>query len=186
MKQANLFLLVIILSLFVTSCNNSSKSGTGTLKIDVDYERQPGHASNQYAIWIEDAEGVLVKTLFVTSYTAEGGYKPRPACVPVWVKKANPDNLSIEEVDAFSGATPQSGLQTYTWDLTDNSGSLVNDGAYTLIVEGTLFGDSEVIFKAPVTIGKKEASIDVESSFTSEDEKNKGMIKYVKVEYIVG
>ena len=182
MKRTNLFLLAM-LSLFTISCNNSSRQGKAELKIIVDYEKQSGHGSNQYAIWIEDAEGTLVKTLFVTSFTADGGYVPRPACTPIWVKKANPDNLSIEDVDAFSGATPQSGLQTYTWDLTDNNGTPVANGTYTFVVEGTLYGDSEVIFKALVTVGGKETSIDIEPSFTSENEKNKGMIKSVKAEY---
>ena len=152
------------------------------MRISVDYEKQPGHGSNQYAIWVEDAEGTLVKTLFVTSFTADGGYVPRPACTPIWVNKANPANLSVEEVDAISGATPQSGLQTYTWDLTDNNDTPVSNGTYIVIVEGTLYGDSEVIFKTPVTIGGKEKSFNTEMSFTSEDEKNKGMIKSVKIE----
>ena len=184
MKRINL-LLWAILSLFAISCNNSTKQGKAELRISVDYERQAGHGSNQYAIWIEDAEGTLVKTLFVTSFTADGGYVPRPACTPIWVKKANPANLSVEEIDAISGATPQSGLQTYVWDLTDNSGTPVSNGIYTFVVEGTLYGDSEVIFKAPVTIGGKEVSIDTEASFTSEDDKNKGMVKSVKAEYII-
>ena len=182
MKQIS---FLFILSLLMFGCNSNQKQENTILEIKVDYEKQPGHASNQYAAWIENEEGTLVKTLFVTSYTAEGGYKPRPACVPLWVKKANPENLTIEEVDAFSGATPQSGLQTYIWDLTDNNGAPVSKGAYTIIVEGTLYGDSEVIFKTPVTIGGKENSFNTEMSFTSEDEKNKGMIKSVTVEYIV-
>ncbi|MCD8029788.1 MAG: DUF2271 domain-containing protein [Bacteroides sp.] len=47
----------------------------GKLEITVDYKRQDGRGSNQYAVWVEDAVGNLVKTLYVTQFTADGGYK---------------------------------------------------------------------------------------------------------------
>jgi hypothetical protein len=184
--KLNFFLVVF--SLLAISCNQGKKNQefkNYVLKITLDYERQPGYASNQYAVWIEDVNGVLIKTLFVTSFTADGGYKPRPACVPVWVQKANPDNLSNEAIDAFSGATPSSGLQTYVWDFTDADNNLITDGTYYFFVEGTLYGDSEVIYKAPVTIGRKDVStITAIPAYTSEDDKNKHMIKSVTAEYI--
>ena len=67
-----------------------------TLEVSFDYQSQAGPCSNQYAVWIEDEKGDVVKTLFVTSYTTKGrarggeqpkrGYIVRPACVPTWVK----------------------------------------------------------------------------------------------------
>ena len=67
-----------------------------TLEVSFDYQRQAGPGSNQYAVWIENEKGDVVKTLFVTSYTTKGrarggeqpkrGYIVRPACVPTWVK----------------------------------------------------------------------------------------------------
>jgi hypothetical protein len=188
MKIKVLFLLVL-LPLLTISCNKSKEAAISTskavLKINVDYEKQAGPGSNQWAVWIEDSKGNLVKTLFVTRFTADGGYIPRPACTPLWVGKANPDNLSQETMDAFSGATPLSGLQTYVWDITDTDGNTVAHGTYTLVVEATLFGESEVIYKAPVKIGDKEISFPVEPSYTSEDTKNKDMIRSVSAEYLI-
>jgi hypothetical protein len=172
--------------LLLANCNKSKESETAgktVLTISVDYERQSGHGSNQYAVWIEDKDSVLVKTLFVTAYTADGGYKPRPACVPIWVKKANPEKLSGESIDAFSGATPLSGLQTYEWDFTDEENRPVSGEKYYVVVEGTLYGDSEVIYKVPVTVGEKSSSAYAQAFYTSDDDKNKNMIRSVSVEY---
>jgi hypothetical protein len=185
--------LLFIAFLLTVSChknkekatvNASTEASTNALvKINVNYEKQPGPGSNQWAIWIEDSNEQLVKTVFVTAFTADGGYAPRPACTPIWVSKANPASLSGDLVDAFSGATPSSGLQTYLWNLTDNSDAPIVSGTYTVVVEATLFGDSEVIYKTPVTIGDKEVSATAEPYYTSRDEKNKGMIKSVSAEY---
>ncbi|MDR2037847.1 MAG: DUF2271 domain-containing protein [Bacteroidales bacterium] len=57
----------------------SENNGNGVLEITVSYVRQSGHGSNQYAVWIEDSVGKLVKTLYVTQFTAKGGYVRRPA-----------------------------------------------------------------------------------------------------------
>ena len=43
-----------------------------TLEVSFDYQRQAGPGSNQYAVWIENEKGDVVKTLFVTSYTTKG------------------------------------------------------------------------------------------------------------------
>jgi len=157
----------------------------GVLNVHVDYEKQPGHGSNQWAVWIEDSEGVLVKTLFVTQFTADGGYKPRPTCTPIWVSKAQPDSLSQEAIDAFSGATPSSGMQTCRWDLTDVDGKIVNPATYILMVEATLYGASEVIYRTPLTIGFKEWMLYLEPFYTSDDETNRDMIRSVSVEYLL-
>lgn len=184
------FSFLVILSGVFFACINKDKSGEtmhnkAVLKITADYEKQTGPGSNQWAVWIEDIKGNLVKTIFVTAFTADGGYMPRPACVPVWVSKANPAALMGPAIDAFSGATPESGLLTYTWDLTDNNGIPVKNGEYVLMVEATLFGESEAIFKGTFTVGKEEQQINTTLTFTSEDETNKKMLQSVNAEYVL-
>jgi hypothetical protein len=179
----------LIFPLLVISCNKNKETTASipdaVLKINVDYEKQAGPGSNQWAVWIEDSEGSIVKTLFVTRFTADGGYVPRPACIPIWVGKAQPAELSQETIDAFSGATPASGLQTYVWDSTDSDGNPVAKGTYTFVVEATLFGESEVIYKAPFTLGDKEFTVTAEPSYTSDDDKNKDLIRSVSAEYLL-
>ena len=57
------------------------------LEISFRFQRG-GIASSQYAIWIEDETGKLVRTLYVTSFTAKGGYEYRKDAVPIWTGTA--------------------------------------------------------------------------------------------------
>jgi rhodanese-related sulfurtransferase len=117
------------------------------VSIDFDYMRMSGKASNQFAVWIEDTEGNVVKTIYATDFTAERrGYSNREDALSHWVKAAEPDNMDETDIDAISGATPQSGHQHFEWDLTDDEGQKVSDGKYSVKLEGTLFWSSNVIY----------------------------------------
>ena len=110
----------------------SGKSAKSTsLGVSFDYQRQNTYGSNQYAVWIENEKGEVVKTLFVTAFTTKGrargneklvrGYIKRPNCVPTWVKDVKAEELSDIQLYGFTGATPQdSGIKTFTWDFTDS------------------------------------------------------------------
>jgi rhodanese-related sulfurtransferase len=120
------------------------------LNITFDYARQSGSASNQFAVWIEDMDGKLVKTLYATRYTANGGYKVRPDSISLWVEKSGLESLSKEEVDAFTSATPRAGSLSYTWDLTDSDGNTVEPGEYQVFIEGSLRWKNRVLFSGVV------------------------------------
>ena len=164
-----LSLFMVAAALFATtSCAQKASS----VEVSFNYERQDGPGSNQYAVWVENAQGQVVRTLFVTSYTTKGrargdeelvrGYIKRPACVPTWVKTVNANELSDEELDVFTGATPQNnGLQTFTWDLKDQKGVVVPKGTYKIFVEATLIFDCIVKYEA---------------TFSTDDEINKNLV----------
>ena len=130
----------------------------GSLVITFDYTRQSGSASNQFAVWIENANHEYITTLYATRYTANGGYKNRPDSIKEWVAKSNLADMSSTEVDAISGATPAAGTQTYTWDLTDAGGAPVPDGMYIFIVEGTLRWKNQVIYTGAIEVGGDAAA----------------------------
>ncbi len=164
-----------------------------TLEVSFDYQRQSGPGSNQYAVWIENEKGEVVKTLFVTSFTTKGrargheepmrGYQKRPNCVPLWVKTVKANNLTDEQIDAFTGATPQAdGRQTYTWDFTDQKGKTVKKGSYKIVVEATLYQGSIVTYSGSFQAKDKAGSITLTSAITEPDEAHKNMITNVKAE----
>ena len=164
-----LSLIMVAAALFATtSCAQKASS----VEVSFNYERQDGPGSNQYAVWVENAQGQVVRTLFVTSYTTKGrargdeelvrGFIKRPACVPTWVKTVNANELNDEELDVFTGATPQNnGLQTFTWDLKDQKGVVVPKGTYKIFVEATLIFDCIVKYEA---------------TFSTDDEINKNLV----------
>ena len=162
-----------------------------SLEVSFDYKRQAGPGSNQYAVWIENEKGDVVKTLFVTSYTTKGrtrpgeepmrGYVKRPACVPTWVKASKAEEQTDQQLDAFTGATPQAdGTQTFTWDFTDQQGKAVPKGTYKVFVEATLIFDSDIIYSGTFSTKDKAGDIVLTSTLTKEDETHKDMVSNVK------
>ena len=167
------------------------KVAQGILTVTLEYKKQTGSASNQYAVWIEDYDGDLVKTLYVTEYTADGGYKNRPDSIFNWVKKSNLVEMSKVEVDAISGATPNSGIHTYSWDV---GGAGLQEGRYIFVVEGTLRWKNYVIFKGDILISDAAASSEAEAEYffeateraeaLNEDSIEVSMIDKVKANFI--
>lgn len=160
--------------------------------VSFDYAKQQGYATNQFAVWIEDANGVLVKTLYATKFTANGGYEKRSDAIPVWVERAAIAGETAP--DAASGATPKSGTVRYVWDLTDESGARVADGTYKFFVEGTLRWKNQVLFSGELTLTGSAASADATAAYTylasddapalTAESPENAMISGVKAEYI--
>lgn len=126
----------------------------------------------------------MVKTIYVTNFTAHGGYAERKECVPLWVKKANPATLSGNDIDAVSGATPQNGELKYSWDGTDSKGKRFPDSEYQFFIEGTLFWASRVLFSGTVYWSNKEqVDIPLKVRYFENGNTNKDMIQHVKASY---
>ena len=165
--------------------------GGPSLTVSFDYAKQSGTASNQFAVWIEDMDGKLVKTLCATEFTAKGGYKNRPDSIAVWVSKA----IGVSDFDAVASATPKSsGEVSYVWDLTDEAGEAVPPGTYKFLVEGTLRWKNYVLCTGEIGIGGADASTQAVAGFAFEGEGRQPaldksaveteMITNVKAEYI--
>ena len=196
MRQKKYFIAILAAMLLIVPAMVQSKKGQAvkkskTLEVSFDYQRQAGPGSNQYAVWIENDKGEVVKTLFVTSYTTKGrtrpgeepmrGYVKRPNCVPTWVKAAKAAEQTDQQLDAITGATPQaSGSQTFTWDFTDQQGNAVPKGTYKVIVEATLYQASDILYTGTFSTKDKAGNIKLTSTLTEPDEKHKDMVTNVK------
>lgn len=201
-------LLIIALSIGIillsgcadnTKNHNSETSDTAIKQNEVvisfDYEKQSGYASNQFAVWIEDMDGKLIKTLYATRFTASGGYKDRPEAIPVWVEKYDLASRSDEQVDAVTSSTPKEGRLSYFWDLTDESGTPVQSGSeYKFCVEGSLRWNNHVLYSGTIKIGGSPAAVYPEAAFSfeasddqpalTESSKECKMIGTVTAEYV--
>ena len=193
MKQKNYFIAVLtaLLLMVPAMVQAQSKGNAKTLEVSFDYQKQPGPGSNQYAVWIENEKGDIVKTLFVTSYTTKGrvrgneqpmrGYVKRPHCVPTWVKASKASEKTDQELDAVTGATPQAGgKQTFSWDFTDQQGKKVKDGKYCVKVEATLYQASTILYTGNFSTKDKAGNISLTSKLTEPAEKHKDMITAVQ------
>ena len=152
------WLVAVLVLIFVSGCFRGKLPATTVtekaLSIKLDFHRQSGYATNQFAVWITDENGLLVRTLYATKFTATGGYKKRPEALPLWVEKSQLASLNKKTVDTFTGATPKTGALEYFWDFNDQAGNRVADGEYNYLIEANLRWNNRVIYRGTVTIGE--------------------------------
>ena len=148
--------------------SDSDTSISGEVVIAFDYKKQTGSASNQFAVWIEDMDANLVKTLYATRYTVNGGYKDRPDSIAIWVEKSALASMTKSEADAITGATPPTGRLSYTWDLTGADGETVLPGQYQFFVEGTLRWKNYVLYSGVILLGNTPTTVQADTKFVYE------------------
>ena len=161
-------ILLFVLTGLVLTCT-FAQTAQNAAEISFTFTRQTGSASNQYAVWIEDANGQYIKTLYAARWTANGGYSRRPTSIPLWIKNSNRAEMTQTQVDAVSGVTPRTGPQVYTWDGTNYRGAAVPAGNYVLILEGTLRWENQVYYRAPIALGRGAAEAQVSVEYVSGD-----------------
>ncbi len=163
-----------------------------------DFTRQDGSSSNQYAIWIEDSEGDVVKPIFITYFSANGGWEDRPLSLPLWAEKigqysnGNVDVVSTPTlskykandgtIDVMAGSTPKTGPLSYSWTLTDMKGQRLKDGEYTFVLEATLRSENRVVHKIGVDLKSGEI-IPLQSEYFGASDTEHAMIQDVKLVY---
>ena len=168
----NRLIIIVLLAVLVLSCvptrqvqqavsGQENGEQVAAAELTFNFSRQTGPASNQYAVWIEDAQGNYVKSLYASRWTANGGYSRRPTSIPLWIKQSGRPNMTSAQVDAVSGATPGNGPVMHIWDGTDTNGAAVPDGNYVMILEGTLRWENQVYYRAPIALGQSEATAQV-------------------------
>ena len=185
------YFIAMMAAMLLSMPTMAQKGKAKSLEVSFNYQKQAGPGSNQYAVWIENEKGEVVKTLFVTSFTTKGrvrgneqpmrGYVKRPNCVPTWVKTVKANDLSDQQLDAVTGATPQAGgQQTFTWDFIDQQGKKVKQGKYRVMVEATLYQASDIIYSGTFSTKDKAGNVTLTSKLTEPKESHQGMITDVK------
>lgn len=159
-----------------------AQAGASKATVAFDFKRLSGLASNQFAVWVEDASGAYVKTLFVTGFTAKKGWKTRPEALPQWVKAAGAPTLSGAELDAISGPTPKSSKPRYSWEFTDKSGTRVPDGEYAIVVEASLRWANRLVATRKVRVGGPPSPGPFELVYFGDETKDREMIAAITLE----
>ena len=168
MKKFYFTVCILIVSGFLFN-NLISQEKTTNKKVIVTYNwsKIQSNGSNQIAIWIEDIKGNHISTLFATHYTATGGYIQRPLSLSEWTSKFDLKNATKVEVDAITGATPQSGKQTVTWNGKDKFGNIVPEGTYIVRMEANIHDADKMFFRGEIKIGGNEQQTKGEITFSS-------------------
>lgn len=182
--QTAVLTLVSIIIISLSACGRkntglvttATKQPSGTVAISLKYRARNTYSSNQFAIWIEDMNGNFIKTVYATSFSANGGYKERKEAVPIWVERSKISTASQKEIDAISGPTPKSGTLMYIWDLTDESGQPVPSGKYRFYVEATVYKESRVLLSNIVDISGKDTTVNADPNYTTDLAKEEAII----------
>ena len=184
--KAILSLIALMLIAGTALAESDAAAEYSGIEITFTYQRGTTIASNQLAVWIEDEEGTMVKTLLVTDFTAgRRGYRNRTMSLPVWVASADPESMTNQEIDALSAATPRPGELVYVWDFTNEAGEKVPEGIYTIHVEGTFYWESDVLYTAVIDTAQVAEEIAVKMERTAPDtHENENMISEVTVKAI--
>jgi hypothetical protein len=121
--------------------------------ITYNWSRIKSYGSNQIAVWIEDVNGNHVCTLFATRFTTNGGYVKRPVSLSEWTAKFDIKNAKKEDIDAITGATPPTSIQTFTWNCKDKSGKELPIGTYIVRLEANILDSNKMFFRGEIKIG---------------------------------
>ena len=169
----------------LTAASGQTETGK-RLEISFTYSKQRMIASSQYAFWIEDMDGNYINTIYVTKWTAQGGFSYRPHSIPQWVSAADPASMGQEEIDAISGATPTSGDYKMVWDFIDRNGNPVTGSQYRYFIEGTMNNEDKVVFSGIITIGNEAWEENPAAEFSMPDSEYKNMLSNIKVSFFPG
>ena len=184
MKIKSLVLIIVIIFCYI-SCVGTRNTGlevqNPVAEISFDFTRLSGFSTNQFAVWIEDTHGQYVKTLYVTKFTANGGWQRRPSSIPTWVNRSGISELSKAQIDTISGATPRSQKLVYMWDGKDSKGAAVPPADYVIYLEGTLRGENQVLYSAPIRLGGGPSTPVVSVVYTGDAGNDREMIRDVRV-----
>ena len=176
--QKKLFLIILLISYAsILFAQDTQTKNTG-IKITIQFNKQTGMASNQYAIWVENENGKYIKTIYVTRFTAKTGWKTRPDSLPEWTKKSGIGNKTAGIIDVISGATPVTGEINYLWDYTDENNQKIADGKYIIRIEGSTRWSNRIEYFITVEMNGK---IKIDFTATGDNEKEKDMIKLINV-----
>lgn len=146
MKRFNVLILVLVLffTLSFNACKQAESSvkiaeteqkifkpyGDGSYALQLEFVKGKAHNYPSLAIWMEDLDGEIIQTLFVTQSIASGyyafgdagdgkwlkepGVASRPASLPYWLHRrelAKEENMGLPSPqnpvpDAYTSATP--------------------------------------------------------------------------------
>ncbi len=152
----------------------------GQLEISFDYNRATrDYANNQFAVWVEDMQGNLVTTLFVTQFTATKGWKIRKEALPTWKKKVNISKRDKKELDAISGATPKAGRLVYRWKEENSESSFLVPGSYRYFVECNLYWENTVLYSGTIRASGKSDISKAVAAYSTEKAKEYNIIENV-------
>jgi hypothetical protein len=122
----------------------------------------------QTAVWVEDAGGAFVRTLYVSGFS--GYVKERQPNLAQWSLASG-----YADADAVTGASIDVGHHITVWELTGSDGRRVEPGEYTVKVESMYWPSMQYQISS--------ATIDISGGETKAATQTGVIIPYLEVSY---
>lgn len=121
----------------------------------------PGSVEPTYhtAMWIEDANGKMVTTLFVSQELSGSEYRVGTAC-PDWVKQAHWEAAPRTDVAAVTAPTPNVGESDLSFDLAKLG---LAPGSYGFRFQVHITENYNVLYRGTFTIGGPDTDVTLET-----------------------
>ncbi len=117
--------------------------------------------SRQTVVWLEKPDSSFVKSLYVSEYIAYGGYLV-PGICPEWSNKADWQDISQEDFDAVTGATPGTGKVKFRFEYSDSD---IPRGNYLLLMEIHLKEDYNIYCHTGIVMDGKKHKTNMEVNY---------------------
>jgi len=111
------------------------------------------------AIWLEDASGKLVKTLYVSQELSDKEYKMGTVC-PDWVNKAKWEAAPKTEVAAVTAPTPNVGTGEMSFDLAQIG---IAPGTYGFRFQMHIEEEANVLYRGTLVVGGPAATVTLDT-----------------------
>ncbi len=137
----------------------------GTIEVSFVFGSPEGvQPSYQTALWLQDAKGQYIKSLFVSEYLAYGGFNDPTIC-PDWIKVANWDKATEADYEAVSRPTPPVGQNTLNINL---QGKGIVAGRYEYLLEVHLVEKFNILCRGQIDIGNQASESKPEITYSPE------------------
>jgi thiamine biosynthesis lipoprotein len=142
----------------------------GGMELEVAFELNQPVSGSRYrrpylAIWVEDGDGFPVRTLVLWVQTSG----PGPRWIPDLKRWYRSDRVrkaadGTDLVPTVSEATRKAGKYSVIWNGTDDAGTLVKPGDYTLYIEAAREHGTYQLIRRPITVRDRPFSQKVEGN----------------------
>ena len=184
MKYTRFFIPILFLSvtLLMTAALPNGKPLKKRLEVSFHLKQFENiEPSYQMTIWLEKPDGTYAKTLFVTDYLSYGGFNLKEICSD-WQKRIDWRTVSIEETDAVTGATPDTGAVTLTFDASKKN---IPPGEYNFFIEVHLLEDYNELYSGNISISQENSESSASVKYIPEKHPEAGdILSDVVVRYI--
>ncbi len=142
---------------------HASETAKGRLEVTFLY-MPPGEIEPTYhtAIWLEDREGHLVKTLFVSQELSGTEYKLGTAC-PDWVNQAHWEKADKTVVDAVTGPTPNVGSGSFRFELEKLR---LAPGDYEFRFQVHIIDRYNILYRGTIPVGREARNAKLETYYS--------------------